>query len=1031
MRCPNCGREGLWPGDRCAACQARRPSPVLSVLTPVPDDAETVFLGASVRPSPGAARADADTTGLPGGSADDSDTTGLPPSAGGVRHLPSPQTNTGPLAISQQFGTRYIIVRLLGIGGMGAVYQAWDAELSVTVALKVVRPEVMGDPAAARDIERRFKQELLLARQVTHRNVVRIHDLGEIDGIKYITMPYIEGEDLSSVLRAAGSLPVPRVMAIARQIAAGLEAAHAAGVVHRDLKPANIMLQKDGEAIIMDFGIARTAAAAEPRPVPAGPATPTAALSPDDEATRGASTHAGVIVGTIEYMAPEQARGQEIDQRADVYAFGLILYDLLVGRRRAEHAGGAREELQGRLDRPMPSVRSLVREVPQALDRLVSRCTEREAAWRYPSSSALVQALDHLDDRGKIRPIKRVVGLPLAVAVSAVLLSLPAFIWWYTRPPIQHDPVAVVIADLQNRTGDSAFDQTLEPMFRRALEDAGFITAYDRNSVRAIGVAIPMSLDETAARKLAVEQGLGAVLSGTIDRQGDGYRIAVKATRTVTDDVIADEQARVASKDEVLPSATRLMARVRSAFGDETSQSAQQFAMASLSATSLDVVRHYAAAMEAASANRFEEARQSAQQAVELDPNFGIGYLIAAVQSRNTGRQEDERKYLGEALRHLDGMTERERYHVRGSSYLATNDYQQCVKEYGEAIAKYPADVSGRNQLALCLSHLRQMNEAAAVMEGVVKILPGQPLFRDNLALYANYGSNFQIAEREARSVQGPDVYATLALAFAQLGQGAIAQARGSYEELALIGRRGPSYSASGLGDIATLEGRYADAVAILTKGVAENLAVKDTASAAAKFTAIAYAELSRGRSGAAIAAAEEALRHSQEVKTRFLAARTFVEAGADTKARPLMTALASELYDEPRAYAKIIEGGMALKAGDARQAVILLREANKLFDTWLGVFDLGRASLEAGLFTQADSAFDACLNARRGEALSLFVDEQPTYAYLAPVHYYLGRARQGLNSPRFTESYRQYLSLRGNSKDDILLPDVRKRAGT
>src|SRR5262249_16862523 len=141
----------------------------------------------------------------------------------------------------------------------GAVYEAWDAELSVTVALKVIRPEVMADPTAATEIERRFKRELLLARQVTHKNVVRIHDLGDINGLKFITMSYVEGADPATIVRRDGRLPVPRVLRIARSVAEGLVEAHKQGVVHRDLKPANIMINaEDDEAMIMDFGIARS-----------------------------------------------------------------------------------------------------------------------------------------------------------------------------------------------------------------------------------------------------------------------------------------------------------------------------------------------------------------------------------------------------------------------------------------------------------------------------------------------------------------------------------------------------------------------------------------------------------------------------------------------------------------------------------------------------------------------------------------------------------------------------------------------------
>jgi serine/threonine protein kinase/tetratricopeptide (TPR) repeat protein len=937
--------------------------------------------------------------------------------------------DSGPLEPGQAFGARYHIIRMLGVGGMGAVYQAWDAELGVAVAIKVIRPEVMADATVAAGVERRFKRELLLARQVTHKNVVRIHDIGEIDGIKYITMSYVEGTDLATLASRGERLPVSTVLRIVRSVVSGLAAAHAAGVVHRDLKPANIMIGADGEALIMDFGIARSTGDA--RGDAASVAGPLPAQLQRTYA-RPDATMAGTIVGTVEYMAPEQAKGQEVDQRADVYAFGLILYDLLVGRLR-EHADGAVAELQRRMLEAPPPVKSVVPQISEALDRIVSRCLEPDRDKRYETAAALAADLDRLDANGEPIPIRRVVRLSLLVAVVSLLLMLTVGTWWSSRqslPAAPHDPVSVLIADFQNGTGDQTFDGTLEPMLRRALEGAGFITAYDRSSVsRTLGVRPPATMDEVAARELAVKQGLGVVVSGSINPQRNGYAISVKAAESVTGNVLTTAEGRAPDKDRVLEVATRLIADVRQALGDETPDSAQMFAMSSLSATSLDVVRHYAAAQDAMSNNRFDDARQSASKAVELDPKFGIGYQVLAVASRNLGNLQDSEKYINEALRYLDGMTERERFSTRGMFYRVTGDYQQCVKEYGDLIARFAADVIAHNQLALCSTQLRDLRRAVDEMRQVVDILPRRALFRVNLSWYASYAGDFQMGEEEARAIEGPDRYAMLALAFAQLGQGQLPEALKTYERLATIDVLGASMAASGLGDLAIHEGRFADAVRILEQGAAADVASGGGDRAAAKFAAIASVQLLRGQKSAAISAAEKALANSRAVKIRFVAARSLVHADAIASARPLISGLASDLQAEPQAYAKIVEGNIALANGGFRQAITLLGEANGLLDTWIGHFDLGRAYLEAGQFAQADSEFDRCIK-RRGEALSLFLDEEPTFGYLPPVYYYQGRVREGLKSAGFAESYRTYLTMRGKSTEDPLLPDVRRRAG-
>jgi serine/threonine protein kinase len=200
-------------------------------------------------------------------------------------------------------GSRYEIVRLLGQGGMGAVYQAHDKELERQVAIKVIRADMAANP----EILRRFKQELILARQITHKNVIRIYDLGQADGIKFITMEYIEGENLQSVLRRKKKIEPAEAANILAQVCRALEAAHHEGVIHRDLKPQNIMLDKNGRAYVMDFGIARSMLGA-------------------------GMTQTGALIGTPDYMSPEQAKGQSLDARSDLFSMGIIFYDMLSGQ---------------------------------------------------------------------------------------------------------------------------------------------------------------------------------------------------------------------------------------------------------------------------------------------------------------------------------------------------------------------------------------------------------------------------------------------------------------------------------------------------------------------------------------------------------------------------------------------------------------------------------------------------------------------------------------------------------------------------
>jgi tetratricopeptide (TPR) repeat protein len=842
-------------------------------------------------------------------------------------------------------------------------------------------------------------------------------------------MSYVDGTDLATLLGEEDRLSIPRSLKITRGICDGLVAAHAAGVVHRDLKPANVMVDRADDALITDFGIARLTT--DRHAELAGtelesPATP----APVGFGYSGL-TRVGSVVGTIEYMPPEQARGAAITERADVYSLGLILYDLLTGRARLKNAQSAMAELEARKLAPPPGVRSLFPEVPAALDAVITRCLQPDPAQRFKSSAELAAALARLDNTGHLLPVQRTIGLPRVLAAAAVALAAIGTAWWYFRPPpapVAHDPVSVVIADLDNLTGDPTFDHTLEPVLKLSLETAEFITAYARTDVRrALGVAAPDRFDAPAATELAVSQGLGVVLTGSIERDGSRFRLRISATQPITGTVVDEATATASDKGAVLAATGRLADEIREALGDDESDAQQRFAMDTLTAVSLDVVREYAAAMDALASSRFEEARTRFQQGVALDPQFGLAYAGLSIASANLGNQQDAERYASEAMRHVDRMTERERFRTRGLYYYVTADYPSCSREYGALVERFSADTAARNNLALCATRLRDMKAALEQMRAAVEILPNRSLYRVNLALYSAYAGNFEEAEEAARTAREMSPFGYVPLGFAQLALGRLSDARATLEEFSRVEGIGPSHSASALADIAIYEGRYDEAVQILERGVAADLEAMQPDRAAAKLAAIAYAESSRGQHDKAVAAARRAIEQAPTAKIHFLAARVFATAGAADEAAALAKELGSALQNEPRAYGKIIEGEIALASGDARSAIDALNAANGLLDTWIGRFTLGRAYLEAGAFAQADSEFDRCMT-RRGEALALFLDEEPTFGFTPSVAYFQGRVREGLRTASFADSYRRYLEIRGAAGEDPLLEDVRRR---
>src|SRR5712692_3113396 len=345
----------------------------------------------------------------------------------------------------RMLGNRYQILQLLGEGGMGAVYKARDRELDRVVALKIIRPNL----ALSSEILHRFKQELILARQVTHRNVVRIYDLGEADGVKFITMEYIEGRDLTSLLREKEKFAPKEAAETMEQVCRALEAAHMEGVVHRDLKPQNIMIDAHGKVSVMDFGIARST-----------------------EVVAEAMTYTGAIIGTPQYMSPEQAKGEKLDARSDLFSFGIVFYELLTGNSPYKADTVMSSLFKRTTEAARPAI-ELVPEIPRGLSEMVSKCLDRDLALRYQNAGEILADLDAWRDkrptlaslpvivpgprRGLVWKWVAVGGLAVVVAIGAWAVSGKLTSKTPSKAVVAPD-VSLAILPFQNRTMESSVD---------------------------------------------------------------------------------------------------------------------------------------------------------------------------------------------------------------------------------------------------------------------------------------------------------------------------------------------------------------------------------------------------------------------------------------------------------------------------------------------------------------------------------------------------------------------------------------------
>lgn len=917
------------------------------------------------------------------------------------------------LEVGTLLGGRYEIIEILGIGGMGAVYKAYDRDIERLIAVKVIRPDLAANP----ELLQRFKQELLLARQIAHKNVVRIFDVRESAGIKFITMEYIEGRDLRSLLEEKGKLPASEALEIMQQVCAGLAAAHAEGVIHRDLKPGNIMRDPNGRVVVMDFGLARTMDAP-------------------------GMTRTGAMLGTMEYMSPEQAKAEKLDARSDLFTAGLILYELMTGKTPYQAESAVASLLKRTQERATPMV-EVDSSVSRSLSAVVAKCLETDPKDRYQSIEELIAALDEV--QGK-RPASvyaqpavasvRSQRVWMGVAIMALLSLAVVGGFWLLRSgiaPTAHKTVTVLLADFTNSTADPVFDGTLESSFGLAIEGAPFINAYNRAQAHKIVGQVKSgatALDEANARLVAQREGISVVISGAVAQEGDSYRISCQAVDALTGKVIGSSSVESANKAGVLNAIGTLAGKMRDKLGDTTPASVKLAQAETFTSGSLDAAHEYSVAQDLRYAGKSDAAIDAFLKAIAIDSDFGSAYAGLAAMYANQGHREEATRYYKLGMEHVDRMTDREKYRTRGGYYLATMDPQKSVEEFSTLVQQYPADTMGHSSLAYAYYLQHDLTRALEEARRALAIYPKNVPYHNNVALYATYAGDFATAEKEGRAAMelNPSyAKAYISVAFSQIAQGRPAEAVQTYQKLATINALGASFAANGLADLALYQSRPAEAEAILQKGIADDVLQKNVSAEAKKYTMLAETQLMSGKSADAIASLDKSVALSK-TNVLFPAARIYVAAGQESKAAALAEELSKQLEPVPQAYAKVISGDIALRHGNAKEAIGDFQQAEKISDTWLGRFDLARAYIAAGAFTDADTELGNCLK-RRGEATDVYWDEVQTFHYFPATYYYMAKDLEGLKSSGAAEAYRNFLSLKAPDAQDPVVLDARQHA--